>query len=128
MAPVSAWSPISRRSSSPERRPGRRADPQQRAEGVVHRHQCPPLLDRPFRNELEARLTGPTPPQVQLTVDDDLWLAGHGTEGLPNTSDEFAIVQPLAQAGMQVRYLETNHGSGYLHHDKFRRLRDAAGG
>jgi hypothetical protein len=72
-----------------------------------------------LRTELEARLSSGTPPTVQLTVDDDIWWAGHGTENLPNTSDEYAIVQPLADKGVQVRYLETNQGRGYLHHNKF---------
>ena len=74
---------------------------------------------RMLRNELEARLTGATPPEGQLTVDDDLWWAGHGTDNVPNTPMEFEIVKPLAEAGMQVRYLETNHGNGFLHHNKF---------
>jgi hypothetical protein len=74
---------------------------------------------RMLRTELEARLSGASPPEVQLTVDDDIWWAGHGTQNLPNTKDEFEIIQPLAQAGVQVRYLETNQGNGYLHHNKF---------
>ena len=28
-------------------------------------------------------------------------------------------VLPLAQAGVKVRYMETNQGNGYLHHNKF---------
>ena len=74
---------------------------------------------RLVRTELDARLTGASPPEVQLTVDDDLWWAGHGTENVPNTADEFGMVQPLAEKGVQVRYLETNQGNGYLHHNKF---------
>ena len=72
-----------------------------------------------LRTELTARLEGASPLEVQLTVDDDLWWAGHGTENIPNTRDEFDIVQPLAAAGMKVRYLETNQGNGFLHHNKF---------
>jgi hypothetical protein len=74
-----------------------------------------------MRNELDARLSGPSAsrPRVELTVDDDLWWAGHGTEGVPNTRDEFEMVEPLAKAGMNVRYMETNQGNGLLHHNKF---------
>ncbi len=74
---------------------------------------------RMLRTELEARLAGPTKPIVQLTVDDDIWWAGHGVANLPNTPDEFEIVKPLSEKGVQVRYLETNQGNGYLHHNKF---------
>lgn len=74
---------------------------------------------RLVRTELAARLASTSPPEVQLTVDDDLWWAGHGVENVPNTADEFEMVKPLTEAGVQVRYLETNHGNGYLHHNKF---------
>jgi hypothetical protein len=74
---------------------------------------------RMIRQELEARLAGASPPEVQLTVDDDLWWAGHGEANVPNTPDEYEMVQPLAQAGVKVRYMETNQGNGYLHHNKF---------
>jgi phosphatidylserine/phosphatidylglycerophosphate/cardiolipin synthase-like enzyme len=72
-----------------------------------------------IRTELENRLASPRPPEVQLTVDDDIWWAGHGEKNVPNTEDEFEIVQPLAKAGVKVRYLETNQGNGLLHHNKF---------
>ena len=71
------------------------------------------------RTELAARLAGASPPAVELTVDDDLWWAGHGVADLPNTRDEWGMLEPLTAAGVQVRYLETNHGTGYLHHNKF---------
>ena len=74
---------------------------------------------RLVRTELERRLSGANPPDVKLVVDDDLWWAGHGLETVPNTEDEYEMVQPLAAAGMKVRYMETNHGNGYLHHNKF---------
>ncbi|MBX3198316.1 MAG: hypothetical protein KF894_09235 [Labilithrix sp.] len=74
---------------------------------------------RLLRTELEARLASASPPAVKLIVDDDLWWAGQGTENVPNTPAEYAIVQPLAAAGVDVRYMETNQGSGYLHHNKF---------
>jgi len=72
-----------------------------------------------IRTELEGRLSTPSPPKVQLTVDDDIWWAGQGNKNLPNTGDEFRIVQPLSKAGVDVRYLETNHKNGLLHHNKF---------
>ena len=74
---------------------------------------------RLVRTELERRLSGANPPDVKLVVDDALWWAGHGLETVPNTEDEYEMVQPLAAAGMKVRYMETNHGNGYLHHNKF---------
>jgi hypothetical protein len=72
-----------------------------------------------LRTELDARLTGANPPDVKLVVDDDVWWAGHGEETGPNTDDEFAMITPLAEHGMSVRYMETNHGAHYLHHNKF---------
>lgn len=72
-----------------------------------------------IRTELDRRLSGANPPDVKLIVDDDLWWAGHGLEDVPNTADEFEMVKPLAEKGLQVRYMETNHGNHYLHHNKF---------
>lgn len=74
---------------------------------------------RLVRTELERRLGGANPPDVKLVVDDDLWWAGHGLTTTPNTPDEYEMVQPLAAAGVKVHYMETNHGNGYLHHNKF---------
>lgn len=74
---------------------------------------------RLIRTELDARLTGASPPDVKLVVDDDVWWAGHGEATGPNTPDEYAMVTPLAEHGMKVRYMETNHGAHYLHHNKF---------
>jgi hypothetical protein len=74
---------------------------------------------RVVRTELERRLTGANPPDVKLVVDDDLWWAGHGLSTTPNTEDEYEMLQPLTAAGMKVHYMETNHGNGYLHHNKF---------
>jgi hypothetical protein len=72
-----------------------------------------------IRNELGARFAGPNPPETQLTVDDDIWWAGHGDKTTPNTSDEFEMIGSLAKGGLQVRYLETNQKNGLLHHNKF---------
>jgi len=74
---------------------------------------------RLIRTELERRLTGQSPPEARLVVDDDLWWAGQGEETGPNTPDEAEMVKPLAEAGLKVRYMETNHGAKYLHHNKF---------
>jgi hypothetical protein len=74
---------------------------------------------RMLRTELESRLTGANPPEIKLVVDDDVWWAGHGEADMPNTPDEFEIVKPLAEKGVSVRYVETNHGAHYLHHNKF---------
>ena len=72
-----------------------------------------------MRRELDRRLGFSSPPDVKLVVDDDIWWAGHGEETGPNTPDEFEMVKPLVERGMQVRYMETNHGAKYLHHNKF---------
>jgi hypothetical protein len=72
-----------------------------------------------LRRELDRRLVGSAPPDVKLVVDDDVWWAGHGQEVGPNTPDEFEMIGPLSEHGMQVRYMETNHNSKYLHHNKF---------
>jgi hypothetical protein len=80
-----------------------------------------------IRTELEDRLSGPNPPRVQLTVDDDIWWAGHGNDTVPNTRDEFEMLEPLVKAGVDVRYLETNHRNGLLHHNKFMVFEGAQG-
>lgn len=72
-----------------------------------------------LRKELDARFSKASPPAVRLVVDDDVWWAGHGDETVPNTKDEFGFVQDLERDGMLVRYMETNHGAHYLHHNKF---------
>lgn len=72
-----------------------------------------------LRRELDARFAAGSPPDVKLVADDDIWWAGHGTEGLPNTADEFGFVTDLQRDGLAVRYMETNQGNGYLHHNKF---------
>lgn len=72
-----------------------------------------------LRGALEERLKNPSPVAIQLSVDDDLWWAGHGVAELPNTPDEFKNVKDLEREGVDVRYLQTNHGAGYLHHNKF---------
>jgi hypothetical protein len=74
---------------------------------------------RMLRTELDRRLSGANPPEVRLVADDDLWWAGHGFEDQPNTRDEFEMVRPLVEKGMDVRYMETNHNARYLHHNKF---------
>lgn len=72
-----------------------------------------------LRRELDARFAAGSPPEVKLVVDDDVWWAGHGTPPGPNTPDEFRFVEQLKEDGLQVRYMETNHKSHYLHHNKF---------
>ena len=57
---------------------------------------------------------------VRLIADDDLyWVAN--TKGLevPNTTHEYRKVEALRKLGMNVKYLETNHWSRLLHHNKF---------
>lgn len=71
------------------------------------------------RKELDARFARGDAPDVRLVADDDIWWAGHDQEVGPNTEDEFGFVEALKQDGMKVRYMETNHGAKYLHHNKF---------
>lgn len=72
-----------------------------------------------LRKELDARFASGSPAEVRLVADDDIWWAGHGLENVPNTKDEFGFVTELQKDGLAVRYMETNHGNGYLHHNKF---------
>ena len=74
-----------------------------------------------LRKELDKRFAAGSPPDVKLVVDDDVWWAGHGgqRDEFPNTADEFGFVEQLKADGLQVRYVETNHGAHYLHHNKF---------
>jgi hypothetical protein len=74
---------------------------------------------RLLRQELHARFEAGSAPEVKLVVDDDVWWAGHGEAPGPNTPDEFAFVEQLKGDGLQARYMETNHGAKYLHHNKF---------
>jgi hypothetical protein len=72
-----------------------------------------------LRTELSKRLGEASPPTVRFVGDDDIWWAGHGEAPGPNTADEYEYVQALEGEGMQARYMETNHGAHYLHHNKF---------
>jgi hypothetical protein len=74
---------------------------------------------RVLRTELDRRLGSASPPDVKLVADDDLWWAGQGEEVGPNSAMEFDMLQPLAAKGLAVRYMETNHASHLLHHNKF---------
>ena len=72
-----------------------------------------------LRVELDRRLRAESPPDVRLVVDDDLWWAGRGEEVGPNSAQEFEMLAPLQEKGLQVRYMQTNHAAKYLHHNKF---------
>ena len=75
-----------------------------------------------IRRELDARFAAGNPPEVKLVVDDDVWWVGQpgaNRDAFPNTPDEFGFVKQLEADGLQVRYMETNHGARYLHHNKF---------
>lgn len=56
---------------------------------------------------------------TRLVVDDDIWWARGGEKIGPNEPREYYTVRDLAKIGLQHRYMETNDGFGYLHHNKF---------
>lgn len=68
---------------------------------------------------LSSALKKPTPTNVRLIADDDIWWAGHDIRGLNNTKAEWNHVVGLQQLGLAARYVETNHKVPYLHHNKF---------
>ncbi len=57
--------------------------------------------------------------EVRLVVDDDLWWAGKGDQVGGNDMNEWNIVSDLTGRGLDVGYMQTNHGEGLLHHNKF---------
>jgi phosphatidylserine/phosphatidylglycerophosphate/cardiolipin synthase-like enzyme len=86
-----------------------------RAAGIAaHR-----FSDRRLREALLLRLEAPAPPALRIVVDDDVHWAGRGLGLGLNTPEERGYVEALAEAGAEVRYVETNHGMRQLHHNKF---------
>lgn len=57
--------------------------------------------------------------EVRLVVDDDLWWAGKGEQVGGNNESEWDTVSDLQARGLDARFMETNHGEGLLHHNKF---------
>lgn len=66
---------------------------------------------------------------MRLVVDDDVYWVG---QGLPpfggNSRNEFLNVESLQNAGLNVRYVETNGSQNLYHHNKFVLSLDSEGG
>lgn len=57
---------------------------------------------------------------LKIVVDDDIYWSGKLGRGIgANTTDEARRLEPLVQAGAQVRYMETNQKEMLFHHNKF---------
>jgi len=56
-----------------------------------------------------------------MVVDDDIYWAGQGQKGGPNTSSEYRTIRSLQKQGAEVKYMETRHHEKgiQLHHNKF---------
>lgn len=93
---------------------------------AAHRFSYSSMIDA-----LVARFESDPEFSARLVADDDLYwprpLSGAGAEVGPNTFSEAKNVADLAEAGgdrFGVKYLETNHASHLLHHNKFIVFRD----
>jgi hypothetical protein len=69
-------------------------------------------------NELKDALDYEDIP-TRLIADDDMYWAGHGDQCGDNMSFEYYNAKALVDRGGQVRWMETNHASHLLHHNKF---------
>jgi len=58
---------------------------------------------------------------ARMVVDDDVYFAGIRDEpwNTPNTSGEARILRQMADDGVDVGYMETNHSARLLHHNKY---------
>lgn len=84
----------------------------ERVDLAAHRFSYNVLL-----RELDARLGRGE--DFRLVLDDDVYWAGQGKVVGPNDEREGATAKRLLEAGVPVRFLETNHGEFLLHHNKF---------
>lgn len=86
----------------------------QKIEGAAHRFTHPVLIKALQAAALEER------EMVKLIVDDDIYWAGvRGTQIGSNTPDEAKNVKKVIDAGVDVRYMETNQNQHLLFHNKF---------
>lgn len=74
---------------------------------------------RTMTEALRSRLTGSNKAEIRLVADDDAYWIGQGIETGDNTKDEYWEIKKLADVGMKVKWMETNHAMHYLHHNKF---------
>ncbi len=56
---------------------------------------------------------------VRLIADDDMYWAGQGQQVGDNMSFEYYNVKAITNRGGEARWMETNHDSHLLHHNKF---------
>jgi len=71
-----------------------------------------------YVEQFRRRLTGDNPPAVRMVLDDDMYWAGKGDIVGGNEPFEYDRVTTLTDAGMDARYVETNHPAHLLHHNK----------
>jgi hypothetical protein len=70
-------------------------------------------------SELSDRLGDWDPAPVRIVADDDMYWAGRGNQVGDNMAFEYEYIADLEDAGAELRWMETNHGSHLLHHNKF---------
>jgi hypothetical protein len=56
---------------------------------------------------------------IRLIADDDMYWAGQGNQVGDNMSFEYYNAKSIEDRGAQLRWMETNHDSHLLHHNKF---------
>lgn len=54
-----------------------------------------------------------------VTDDDTYWVGTHGQQVGDNLPSEYTNVEKLVKAGMEVKWMETNHADHLLHHNKY---------
>jgi hypothetical protein len=68
---------------------------------------------------LANKLESPKQGTIRLVADDDTYWAGMGQSVGDNGKNEWYNVKDLADRGMDVGWMETNHNAHLLHHNKF---------
>ncbi len=80
---------------------------------AAHRFSCPEIDD-------VLKLAMSENKSVRLVADDDIYWTGILKKQVgANTINEFFNVLALVREGMEVKYMQTNQDSKYLHHNKF---------
>jgi len=81
---------------------------------AAHRFSYNKLIDA-----LWNRLSGKHSVDVRLVADDDTYWAAHGSQVGDNGAHEYRAIERLWNKGLEVRFMETNHASHLLHHNKY---------